>query len=187
MTEYLTKMQDGSYKLIPAKMSDDDIAVPEGAEALTHCVECRELFQLWWKGEYKICVGYDDDWFNIQRDIEDYLNDTKEAVIVWQRSLNDKVASAEVARQELKGVDATLADRQSTYGSFEDVSSVTQDLLSILKRTGYESLPKPHKEALHMICSKMARIVNGDSNHLDSWHDIGGYAKLIEDLIREAS
>ena len=31
--------------------------------------------------------------------------------------------------------------------------------------------------------SKMARIVNGDFNHKDSWHDIGGYSKLIEGLL----
>lgn len=32
MKEYLTKMKDGGYKLIPSKMSDDDIEVPDGAE-----------------------------------------------------------------------------------------------------------------------------------------------------------
>lgn len=104
--------------------------------------------------------------------------------LVWRRSKD----LTKVTNDELKhrvGVDATLADRQATYGSFEDVACVTQDLLSVLKRTGFDSLPKPHKEAFHMICSKMGRIVNGDFNHLDSWHDIGGYAKLIEDMIKK--
>lgn len=36
------------------------------------------------------------------------------------------------------------------------------------------------KEALEMIMSKMARIINGDPNYKDSWTDIIGYAKLIE-------
>jgi len=26
----------------------------------------------------------------------------------------------------------------------------------------------------------MARIVNGDSNYIDNWHDIAGYATLVE-------
>lgn len=101
MKEYLTKNSSGNYQLVNHRFSEDDIAVPEGAEAFTECMKHGELFQLWWKGECKICVGYDDDWFNIQRDTEDYLRDEKEAVIVWQReTLNDKIASAEVARQK---------------------------------------------------------------------------------------
>ena len=48
-------------------------------------------------------------------------------------------------------------------------------------------MPYAHEEALHMICSKIARIMNGDINHLDSWHDIGGYSKLIEDLIGDGN
>ena len=78
----------------------------------------------------------------------------------------------------------TLNERQSTYGDFKDVAGMTQELLAVMEQYGYSDMPKPHKEALHMICSKMARIVNGDHNHLDSWHDIGGYAKLIENNIK---
>lgn len=101
MKEYLTKNSSGNYQLVNHYSGEDDILVPDGAEALTECMEYGELFRLWWKGEYKICVGYDDDWLNIKRDIEDYLSETKGSVIAWQReSLNDKVASAEVARQD---------------------------------------------------------------------------------------
>jgi len=38
-------------------------------------------------------------------------------------------------------------------------------------------------EALEMICLKMARLVCGDSNNRDSWHDIEGYARLAGDLL----
>ena len=31
-----------------------------------------------------------------------------------------------------------------------------------------------------MICSKMARIVNGDFDYIENWHDIAGYATLME-------
>ena len=78
---------------------------------------------------------------------------------------------------------ATLNERQSQYGDFKDVAGMTQELLAVMEQYGYEDMPDIHKEAIHMICSKMARIVNGDHNHLDSWHDIGGYAKLIENNI----
>lgn len=78
----------------------------------------------------------------------------------------------------------TLNERQSQYGDFKDVAGMTQELLAVMEQYGYSDIPNTHKEALHMICSKMARIVNGDHNHLDSWHDICGYAKLIENNIK---
>lgn len=31
-----------------------------------------------------------------------------------------------------------------------------------------------------MILHKIARIMNGDPDHIDHWHDIAGYATLIE-------
>lgn len=99
------------------------------------------------------------------------------------QSINDQYAEIEQVRQQT--IDATLAERQSTYGSFEDVAFVTENIINVLKKCNYDYMPHAHKMALYMIASKMARIVNGDFNHLDSWHDIGGYAKLIENLIKE--
>lgn len=131
------------------------------------------------------------------------------------RGLNDQYAEIEQVRQAIKvksgsdsdhaldamsfgiigaraaqasgGVDATLAERQSTYGNFEDVAFVTENIMAVLSEVrpdGLKDLPNAHRMALYMIASKMARIVNGDFNHLDSWHDIGGYSKLIEKLIK---
>jgi hypothetical protein len=34
-----------------------------------------------------------------------------------------------------------------------------------------------------MILMKLARALNGDPNDTDNWHDIQGYAKLVEDRI----
>lgn len=91
------------------------------------------------------------------------------------------------AAQASGGIDATLAQRQSTYGNFEDVAFVTENIMSVLgsvRVNGLNELPNTHRMALYMIASKMARIVNGDFNHIDGWHDIGGYSKLIEKLIK---
>lgn len=107
-----------------------------------------------------------------------------------KESLNDKIATAEVARQELKGVDATLAERQSQYGSFEDVAFVTESIMATMARVRpneLNDLPHPHRMALYMIASKMARIVNGDFNSIDGWHDIAGYATLIERIIGDSN
>ena len=101
-----------------------------------------------------------------------------------KESINDQYAEIEQVRK--KTIDATLAERQSQYGRFEDVAFITENIMSTLAKVrsnGLQDLPHTHRMALYMIASKMARIVNGDFNHLDSWHDIGGYSKLIEDLI----
>ena len=107
-----------------------------------------------------------------------------EPFLTPETTLNDQYAEIEQVRK--KTIDATLAERQSQYGSFEDVAFVTENIMATLAKArsnGLQDLPHTHRMALYMIASKMARIVNGDFNHLDSWHDIGGYSKLIEDLI----
>lgn len=161
MKEYLTKNSSGNYQLVNHRFSEDDIEVPEwGNYAYNN--DIGVCF-------FKNAIGYNHP------------------LLIWQReSLNDKIVSAEVARQESKSIDATLAERQSQYGSFEDVAFVTENIMATLAKVrsnGLHDLPHTHRMALYMIASKMARIVNGDFNHLDSWHDIGGYSKLIEDLI----
>ena len=100
------------------------------------------------------------------------------------KSLNDQYAEIEQVRQQT--IETTLAERQAQYGCFEDVAQTTgkiMEALSEVRVNGLSDLPHPHRMALYMIASKMARIVNGDFNHKDSWHDIGGYSKLIEDLL----
>lgn len=96
-------------------------------------------------------------------------------------SLNDQYAEIEEVCQN--NVDSILSERQSQYGCYEDVAKTTQDILKALRIGNYENMPAPHQEALHMIASKIARLVHGNANHLDSWVDIGGYSKLIVNLI----
>ena len=70
----------------------------------------------------------------------------------------------------------TLAERESQYGSFSDVAELTCDLMGDLLR---DDMSFVQREALHMICSKLARILCGDINKIDSWLDIAGYATLV--------
>lgn len=74
----------------------------------------------------------------------------------------------------------TLAERAATYGSFETQSQLTQNLKMVMRGGNWPALPSDMKESLEMIASKIARILNGDPNYPDSWHDIIGYARLIE-------
>lgn len=88
---------------------------------------------------------------------------------------------------EIGGIDATLAERGNRYGSFEGHATVTQRIKQAM-RTGqnWEILPSDMTEALEMIAHKIGRILNGDPNYHDSWHDIVGYTKLVADrLLKE--
>jgi len=48
---------------------------------------------------------------------------------------------------------------------------------------GWADMDAGQRYAMFMFCAKMARLLNGDPNHKDSWHDIAGYATLVHDRI----
>lgn len=87
-------------------------------------------------------------------------------------------------------VEKTLDERGSRYGDFTDHAAVTQDLKEMMRsHDNWDELPATHKEALEMIQHKVGRILNGDPNYEDNWHDIAGYAVLSEqrcELIRQS-
>lgn len=82
------------------------------------------------------------------------------------------------------GVDNILIQRGLRYGKFKDRAQLTQELKRVMVRHASAvntTFTDSQWEALEMIAHKIARIVNGDPNHVDSWTDIAGYAKLIAD------
>ena len=81
-------------------------------------------------------------------------------------------------------VDNTLAERGSKYGKFSGHAVISQKLKSVMFNTaGWDNLNSAQAEALDMIAHKIARILNGDPNYADSWHDIAGYASLIDNQL----
>jgi hypothetical protein len=84
----------------------------------------------------------------------------------------------------MSDVNNTLAERGARYGDFKDQGRITQNLKKAMRDgTNFDDLSDDMKEALDMIASKISRILNGDPNYADSWHDICGYSKLIEDRL----
>lgn len=74
----------------------------------------------------------------------------------------------------------TLSERGLTYGEYKDVSQVSQLIKEAMRNgTSYSILSNEAQESLDMIANKIARIVNGDPNYLDSWVDVVGYATLV--------
>ena len=79
-----------------------------------------------------------------------------------------------------KGIDAILAEREKTHGSFHAHANCTQTL----EDTFYSFKEKDHftavqQEALHMIFHKLGRIAAGSASYKDLWDDIAGYATLV--------
>ena len=173
LKEYLRKNSNGTYSYIgtvrPEHVSNFMIEIPEGANYA-------------YNNDQGLCF------------LSGSLGDNH-PLLIWQRhtnpeelpfiddeplqGLNDQYAEIETVRQ-------TLNQRQEQYGSFEDVAMITEQMVDVMRKGYYENLAYNQKMALYMICSKMARIVNGNPNHKDSWHDIAGYATLIDnELVSE--
>ena len=76
---------------------------------------------------------------------------------------------------------ATLAGRQATHGDFKVQARKEYQLRELMERGHtWSSLTAVQQAALHSIAIKLARILCGDPNHPDHWHDIAGYATLVE-------
>jgi hypothetical protein len=79
-------------------------------------------------------------------------------------------------------ISETLKDRGSRYGSMEGNAKVAQGLLRVIEQAPtFDQWSDCHKETVHMIFHKIARMCNGDPNYVDNVHDIVGYGKLLED------
>ncbi len=78
-------------------------------------------------------------------------------------------------------VDKTLTARDKTHGNFRQQAMTAQYLKDFLHGIdGWKHLTPDQRESLETILTKISRILHGDPNHADSWHDIAGYARLIE-------
>jgi hypothetical protein len=88
-------------------------------------------------------------------------------------------------------VDATLAERGNRYGDFTDHAKIAEVLHGVLVgdtpagkfNTSWGVMQPFQRQALRVIADKIARILNGDPDYVDNWHDIQGYAKLVEERL----
>ena len=82
----------------------------------------------------------------------------------------------------MSDIDKTLAERGSRYGSFKGHARITQNIKrAMVDSPNWATLSDDKKECLEMIAHKMGRILNGDPEYPDNFHDITGYSKLVED------
>lgn len=84
-------------------------------------------------------------------------------------------------------VNEILEERGKRYGKFVDHAALSIGLKSVVRAAVMArgvALAPDQLEALDMICHKMARVINGDPDYIDSWDDIAGYATLVANRLR---
>ena len=70
-------------------------------------------------------------------------------------------------------IEETLAQRQKTHGDFSSHAAVSQAMKKAMRQSaGWGGLSDDKKEALEMLAHKIARILNGNPDTHDHWHDI---------------
>lgn len=79
-----------------------------------------------------------------------------------------------------------LNERQNTHGDFTCNSRIAQELKATLLYENTDLTPI-QREAIEMICHKLARVVCGNPDYIDVWRDISGYATLVADRLQTTS
>jgi hypothetical protein len=98
---------------------------------------------------------------------------------------------ADTEASETRGVvQDTLTERGKDYGDFAENAYVAQNIKEALRNSPkWDSVQDTVyiREALDLIASKIGRLLSGNPYHIDGWHDIAGYATLVEQRLNKRS
>ena len=73
-----------------------------------------------------------------------------------------------------------LEEREKTHGSFITTAAKAQQLKDAMRGgKNLEELDDMQREALQMIATKIARILEGCHDEVDHWRDLSGYSQLV--------
>lgn len=82
-------------------------------------------------------------------------------------------------------IEKTLEERGQRYGEFEEHARISQNIKRVMRDSkNWKRMSDDKREALEMIAHKVARILNGAPDYFDNWHDISGYATLVEKSLK---
>ncbi len=82
----------------------------------------------------------------------------------------------------MSDIKETLAERKTQHGPFDEHATIELQLRQLMRDYG-SHLNSTQEVGLGMILHKIARILNRGHQHSDTWHDIAGYAILVEKSI----
>jgi hypothetical protein len=87
------------------------------------------------------------------------------------------------AEKSLREGNKTLQERGSNYGPYGGGISIRDALMLIIEdaHKAHHDMPMKRldKQRFWDVCNKLCRLAI-TPKHLDSWHDLGNYAHLIE-------
>lgn len=79
-------------------------------------------------------------------------------------------------------IETTLALREEVHGDFRDNALATQTCMEALMNCpSWHKMSAVAKTSTFLIIQKLSRACSGNPDFEDHWHDIQGYAKLVED------
>jgi len=78
--------------------------------------------------------------------------------------------------------------RGEEYGDFSAMCDVSDKIKAVFRESpNWPVLDPVYRECLDLFATKFARILVGNPNHVDSWFDIGGYARLATKRAKKLS
>jgi hypothetical protein len=88
----------------------------------------------------------------------------------------------------MSNVNETLDKRGEVYGKFSHGITLEAEILSLIKGRHYAEhgtdMDIWYEVAISKIVMKISRLAVSPK-HIDSWHDIAGYAVLVEQTLKE--
>lgn len=73
-----------------------------------------------------------------------------------------------------------INQREKTHGPYKTTASMAQKLKdAMMASPNWDELDDIQRESLHMIASKISRILSGNWDERDHWNDISGYSTLV--------
>nr|DAV53872.1 MAG TPA: hypothetical protein [Caudoviricetes sp.] len=88
----------------------------------------------------------------------------------------------------MSNVNETLKQRGAVYGDYKGGSEFRANVMKLIKDR-HQAVNGKLLDALHMvyiydIVNKLSRLAT-TPDHIDTWHDIAGYAMLVEEALKK--
>ena len=83
-------------------------------------------------------------------------------------------------------VNETLDAREEEYGEYKELAYLLESVIAAYNTSkNYRRLEPYQRVALYMDAMKTVRILNGNHDNIDSWHDKAGYSELVVKELRK--
>ena len=89
----------------------------------------------------------------------------------------------------MSNVNETLKERGKVYGDYKGGSEFRANVMELIvdryAKVNHGGMPAIHMVYVYDIVNKLSRLAV-PPYHIDTWHDIAGYATLVEKALRKA-